>query len=116
MQLRRPRFQLIKLTHLTSSIGCTVIPVFAVAKLDIIDYVCAGRDTLVLMPTGGGKSLCYQIPALVKSGMVCCHFSAHRAHAGPGAALRTVGIEADYLNSTLSLSEQQQGHLSRSAQ
>lgn len=43
---------------------------FRKGQLDILESVLAGRDTLAVMPTGGGKSLCYQIPALVKEGRV----------------------------------------------
>ena len=37
-------------------------------QAEIVAHVCAGRDALVLMPTGGGKSLCYQLPALLAAG------------------------------------------------
>ena len=43
-------------------------PAFRGAQGEIVGHVVAGGDALVLMPTGGGKSLCYQMPALVRDG------------------------------------------------
>ncbi len=80
-------------------------PVFRGAQADIVGHVVAGGDALVLMPTGGGKSLCYQVPAIVR----------HRAGQGVAVvvsplialmhdqvgALHEAGVDAAFLNSTL---------------
>ena len=42
---------------------------FRAGQRDIVDAVCAGKNTLAIMPTGGGKSLCFQLPALARDGL-----------------------------------------------
>ncbi|MDO9073602.1 MAG: RecQ family ATP-dependent DNA helicase, partial [Rubrivivax sp.] len=80
-------------------------PEFRGAQQDIVEHVVAGGDALVLMPTGGGKSLCYQVPAIVR----------HRAGQGVAVvvsplialmhdqvgALDELGVPAAFLNSSL---------------
>jgi hypothetical protein len=58
-------------------------PAFRGAQAEIIEHVVGGGDALVLMPTGGGKSLCYQMPALLRPGGRR-RLAADRADAGPG--------------------------------
>ena len=71
----------------------------------IIEHVIAGGDALVLMPTGGGKSLCYQIPALVRPGLAVVVSPLIALMKDQVDALRQAGVRAAYLNSTLSAAE-----------
>jgi ATP-dependent DNA helicase RecQ len=66
-----------------------------------------GRDTLVLMPTGGGKSLCYQIPALLRPGVGIVVSPLIALMQDQVGALRDAGVRAAFLNSTLTRAEQQ---------
>lgn len=68
---------------------------------DIIQDVIAGRDLLVLMPTGGGKSLCYQIPALIRPGVGIVVSPLIALMEDQVAALTLLGIRAAYYNSAL---------------
>lgn len=72
---------------------------------DVIETVAAGGDALVLMPTGGGKSLCYQIPALMRSGMAVVVSPLIALMADQVRALSDAGVKAAYLNSTLAWPE-----------
>ncbi|MEW6679046.1 MAG: DNA helicase RecQ [Pseudomonadota bacterium] len=71
----------------------------------IIDQVAGGGDALVLMPTGGGKSLCYQIPALLRQGCGVVVSPLIALMHDQVAALTEVGVAAAFLNSSLSGSE-----------
>ena len=66
----------------------------------VIEHVVAGGDALVLMPTGGGKSLCYQIPALVRAGVGVVISPLIALMQDQVDALRNVGVRAGFLNST----------------
>lgn len=68
---------------------------------DIIDVLINGGDALVLMPTGGGKSLCYQIPALVRQGCGVVISPLIALMQNQVEALRINGVRAEFLNSTL---------------
>ncbi|MCC8396537.1 DNA helicase RecQ [Paraburkholderia sp. MMS20-SJTR3] len=84
-------------------------PAFRGQQGEIVEHVADGGDCLVLMPTGGGKSLCYQIPSLVRrergfgAGIVVSPLIALMQD--QVAALTEVGVRAAYLNSTLSSAE-----------
>jgi len=69
-------------------------------QADIIQHVIGGGDALVLMPTGGGKSLCYQIPALVREGTGVVISPLIALMQDQVDALRAVGVRAGFLNST----------------
>ncbi len=67
---------------------------------EVIDHVAAGGDALVLMPTGGGKSLCYQIPALVREGVGVVVSPLIALMQDQVDALTALGVRAGFLNST----------------
>jgi ATP-dependent DNA helicase RecQ len=75
-------------------------------QADIIACVIAGGDALALMPTGGGKSLCYQIPALVRGGIGVIVSPLIALMQDQVEALTEVGVKAAFLNSTLAWREQ----------
>jgi len=74
---------------------------FRGAQQAIVEHVTAGGDALVLMPTGGGKSLCYQIPALMRPGVGIIVSPLIALMQDQVDALKQLGVQAAFLNSSL---------------
>ena len=72
---------------------------------EIVSHVIAGGDAIVLMPTGGGKSLCYQLPALCRSGVGIVVSPLIALMRNQVAALRQLGVNAAALNSSIDAAE-----------
>ncbi|TAH14331.1 MAG: DNA helicase RecQ [Runella slithyformis] len=79
---------------------------FRPLQADIIDTILRNEDCMVLMPTGGGKSLCFQVPALLKEGLTVVLSPLIALMKDQVEALRGNGVGAAYLNSSLSQQEQ----------
>ncbi len=75
-------------------------------QAEIIDHVVAGGDAVVLMPTGGGKSLCYQVPAMVRDGVGVVISPLIALMHDQVTALEALGVRAGFLNSTQDRAEQ----------
>lgn len=80
-------------------------PAFRGEQADIVQHVASGGDALVLMPTGGGKSLCYQIPALVRHGVGVVVSPLIALMQDQVDALAELGVRAAFLNSTQNFDE-----------
>ena len=78
---------------------------FRPGQAELIDAILAGRDCLGIMPTGGGKSLCYQVPALMLPGLALVVSPLISLMADQVGALRANGIGAEFLNSSLESDE-----------
>jgi ATP-dependent DNA helicase RecQ len=75
-------------------------PAFRGEQEAIVEHVAGGGDALVLMPTGGGKSLCYQIPALLRQGTAIVVSPLIALMHDQVSALKEAGVAADFLNSS----------------
>ncbi|HPU51494.1 MAG TPA: RecQ family ATP-dependent DNA helicase [Burkholderiaceae bacterium] len=80
-------------------------PAFRGPQADIVQHIADGGDCLVLMPTGGGKSLCYQVPALLRAGTGIVVSPLIALMQDQVAALRQNGVRAAFLNSSLDARE-----------
>jgi ATP-dependent DNA helicase RecQ len=81
---------------------------FRLNQAEIVDSLVNGRDVLALMPTGGGKSLCYQIPAMVRPGVGVIVSPLIALMQDQVDALNLVGVKAAFINSSLNISQVRQ--------
>ena len=75
--------------------------IFRPGQETMVDALLAGRDCLGVMPTGAGKSLCYQVPALMRPGVALVISPLISLMKDQVAALKSAGVPAAYLNSSL---------------
>ncbi|MGO3917411.1 MAG: DEAD/DEAH box helicase, partial [Pseudoalteromonas sp.] len=73
----------------------------------VIDAALQGQDSLVLLPTGGGKSVCYQVPALALDGVTVVISPLISLMQDQVSQLRALGVQAAYINNSLNRDEQQ---------
>ena len=78
---------------------------FRGAQEAIVATLVNGGDALVLMPTGGGKSLCYQLPALLRNGVAIVVSPLIALMQDQVDAMKEIGVAASFLNSSLSMEE-----------
>src|SRR3954453_5827633 len=76
-------------------------PAFRAGQCDVVASILAGTDTLGVLPTGGGKSLCYQVPALTRDGLTVVVSPLISLMKDQVERLRAKGVSATFLNSTL---------------
>ncbi len=81
---------------------------FRQGQREVIEQACFGQDALVIMPTGGGKSLCYQLPALMLPGLTIVVSPLISLMKDQVDSLKQMGVAAGYLNSSLSREESMQ--------
>lgn len=93
---------------LQEALGRFGLQEFRKGQQEVISHVIAGHDCLCVMPTGGGKSLCYQLPSLVRSGLTIVVSPLIALMKDQVDALVKRGISATLINSTLSPAEQNQ--------
>src|ERR1700754_3968129 len=98
-QHRQSGFASNALSVLNSVFG---LPAFRGAQEEIVRHVTAGGNCMVLMPTGGGKSLCYQLPSLLREGCGIVISPLIALMRDQVAGLTEAGVKAAVLNSTLS--------------
>src|ERR1700686_5526625 len=80
---------------------------FRAGQAEIIETILAGRDVLAVMPTGSGKSLCYQLPALLRDGLTIVVSPLIALMRNQVAQLRGYGVAAASLNSSNDFAENQ---------
>src|SRR6188474_1058886 len=91
---------------LESHLGRFGLASFRPGQREVIEAVLAGEDCLCVMPTGGGKSLCYQLPSVARDGVTLVVSPLIALMQDQVRQLATLGLRATFINSTLDAGEQ----------